>query len=421
LRRYWPTIVLLLGLLLVGGLAVGNILNTPSFERGPYVPTLSADPRQAAVEATIFVVAIALVLGGIVSMGVFLAITFVRLNSLLAANWASASAPTRSAGSKPAASNQGLAVPLTGSRSLMIFWVVIVVAVIGFQVLRYWNDPRPFGYLPSLGELASMPVFRLPGTHINGLPPFIAGPGDDVTAAQLMVLIVGIALVGAAVTGVAMAKGLERLDRTVTTADKLPPTLPDKLIPMVEQQIQQLRSPRPKRMPGNPVDGMLIAANAALVLVILGIVAFYVVPSYTGVAAIDQALEATRVASLVTPTAIPTARPDQLDVLKEELAALPPGNATSGSTLYNGKGGCVACHSLTPDQVIVGPSQAGLASRAGDRKPGYSAELYIYESIAHPNDFIVTGFQPNLMPQDFKQRFAPPEMADLIAYLMTLE
>jgi hypothetical protein len=78
---------------------------------------------------------------------------------------------------------------------------------------------------------------------------------------------------------------------------------------MVEQQIQQLRAPRKKRRPGNPVDAMLIAANGMLLLVILGIVAFYVLQSYIGVAAIDQVLEATRMAALDTATVAPTAGP----------------------------------------------------------------------------------------------------------------
>jgi L-cysteine S-thiosulfotransferase len=422
LRRYWLTIFLLLGLLLVGGLAVVNILNTPSYARGPYMPTLSSDPQQATVEATIFVVSMAVIIGMTIGLGIFLAITFARLNALIAAHWAEISAPApRSSGTKPAATSQGLPIPFSSNRSAIIFWVVVVLAVVGFQVLRFWNDPRPFGYLPNLAQLASMPVFKLPGSHINGLPTFIAGPGDAVTAAQLLVLTVALALGGVGVLGVSLAKGLERLDRTVAIADKLPPSLPDKLIPMVEQQIQQLRAPRKKRLPGNPIDGMLIAANAVLLLVILGIVAFYVLPSYTGVAAIDQALEATKMAALVTATVAPTAGPSDKDVLEAELAALPPGNATNGEATFKGKGGCVACHSLEPDKVIVGPSQAGVATRAPTRKPGYSPELYIYESITHPNAFVVPSFQPGLMPQDFKQRLTPQEISDLIAYLLTLK
>jgi len=127
------------------------------------------------------------------------------------------------------------------------------------------------------------------------------------------------------------------------------------------------------------------------------------------------------VAALVTATVAPTAGPDEHDILQGELAALPAGNAANGEAIAKGKGGCVACHSLVPDQVIVGPSWAGVATRAATRKPGYSPDLYLYESITHPNNFVVPGFQPNIMPQTFKQTLSPQEISDLIAFLSTLK
>src|SRR5690606_36271011 len=84
--------------------------------------------------------------------------------------------------------------------------------------------------------------------------------------------------------------------------DELPPTLPDRLLPTVEQRIEQLRQPQPRRLPGNPIDTFLVALNVLLLLVIAGIVALFVVPSYSGVAEVDQAVEATRMAALVTAT-----------------------------------------------------------------------------------------------------------------------
>ena len=81
----------------------------------------------------------------------------------------------------------------------------------------------------------------------------------------------------------------------------------------------------------------------------------------------------------------------------------------------------MACHSLEPGVRIVGPSQAGLATRAGTRRPGYSAELYIYESITRPNAYIVDTFQPDLMPKTFKETLKPQDLANLIAFLLTLK
>ena len=75
---------------------------------------------------------------------------------------------------------------------------------------------------------------------------------------------------------------------------------------------------------------------------------------------------------------------------------VPVGDAANGETLFsqptigaNNAPGCITCHSLEPDVVIVGPSQAGLATRAETRVPGQSAEDYIRNSITHPNDYVV--------------------------------
>jgi len=124
------------------------------------------------------------------------------------------------------------------------------------------------------------------------------------------------------------------------------------------------------------------------------------------------------VARTSPPAATTPAANDPPDVLQAELSALPAGDATSGKTLFTAVG-CVSCHSLNPGVRIVGPSLAGVANRAATRRPGYSAELYIYESITRPNAYIVDGYPSGVMPPDFKQRLKPQELADLIAFLMT--
>ncbi len=79
---------------------------------------------------------------------------------------------------------------------------------------------------------------------------------------------------------------------------------------------------------------------------------------------------------------------------------------------------CSTCHSLQPDVVIVGPSLAGVASRAGSRVAGLSAEEYIRTSIVHPSAFIVAGFQ-DVMQKNFGDVLSSGQINDLIAYLMT--
>ena len=45
---------------------------------------------------------------------------------------------------------------------------------------------------------------------------------------------------------------------------------------------------------------------------------------------------------------------------------------------------CASCHAIVPDTVILGPSLAGIAPRAGERLPGVDAESYIRSSILAP-------------------------------------
>lgn len=83
--------------------------------------------------------------------------------------------------------------------------------------------------------------------------------------------------------------------------------------------------------------------------------------------------------------------------------------------------GCNTCHSLTPDQVIVGPSLAGVGTRAETRVSGMTAEDYIRESILHPDNYVVEGFDPGVMVQVWEQTLTTEQVDNLIAYLLTLK
>jgi cytochrome c oxidase subunit 2 len=93
--------------------------------------------------------------------------------------------------------------------------------------------------------------------------------------------------------------------------------------------------------------------------------------------------------------------------------------------------GCNACHSLD-GSVIVGPSWQGLYGHEVTLTSGETVtadEEYIRNSILNPNDQIVEGFAPNVMPQTFASQFADEEakydgqiniIDDLIAFIQTL-
>ncbi len=119
---------------------------------------------------------------------------------------------------------------------------------------------------------------------------------------------------------------------------------------------------------------------------------------------------------LVTATMTPV--PTATRVPGGGLEALPKGDATAGKTVFTAAG-CGVCHSLEPNVKIVGPSLAGVATRATTRKPGYSAERYLYESITNPNAYVVEGFAPDLMPKTFKDTLSPQDLANVMAFLLT--
>lgn len=106
----------------------------------------------------------------------------------------------------------------------------------------------------------------------------------------------------------------------------------------------------------------------------------------------------------------------------------PVGDAANGEALFaqptigaNNAPGCITCHSLEPDVVIVGPSQAGLATRAETRVAGQSAEEYIRTSITEPNAYVVEGFAEGVMYQNYATDLTAEEINDLIAYTLTLK
>ncbi len=81
---------------------------------------------------------------------------------------------------------------------------------------------------------------------------------------------------------------------------------------------------------------------------------------------------------------------------------------------------CAQCHVLVPDTVVIGPSLAGVATRAESRIPGYDAQAYIEESILSPKSYIVEGF-PDTMPTNFAKELTSEEFQGIVAFLMTMK
>jgi nitric oxide reductase subunit C len=84
------------------------------------------------------------------------------------------------------------------------------------------------------------------------------------------------------------------------------------------------------------------------------------------------------------------------------------------------KQNCSTCHSTKPGTIIVGPSLAGIATRAHNRVEGWDSHEYIQTSIIKPSAYVVDGFT-DLMPSNFGKSLSGEELEAVIAYLLTLE
>lgn len=96
------------------------------------------------------------------------------------------------------------------------------------------------------------------------------------------------------------------------------------------------------------------------------------------------------------------------------------GEKLFASAVIGTQAGCVTCHSLTPGETIVGPSMAGIASRAGSTVSGQSAEEYIRESILTPDAHLVETFPAGTMPQVWGDELSDEQLNQIVAYLLTL-
>lgn len=94
---------------------------------------------------------------------------------------------------------------------------------------------------------------------------------------------------------------------------------------------------------------------------------------------------------------------------------------------------CSGCHSTAEGVQLVGPSLAGIATRAAERMkdPAYrgqakTPEEYVRESILSPSLFVVPGATfsaggRSFMPDNFDRALQANQIDQLVAYLMTLK
>lgn len=102
---------------------------------------------------------------------------------------------------------------------------------------------------------------------------------------------------------------------------------------------------------------------------------------------------------------------------KEAEAAMPQ---ERGKALFNDPNlGCFLCHTVAGSGGTRGPDLTHIATRAGTRRPGMSAEDYLKESLLNPGAYVVPPYD-NIMPP-LAQRLSADQLRDLLSYLLSLK
>lgn len=96
------------------------------------------------------------------------------------------------------------------------------------------------------------------------------------------------------------------------------------------------------------------------------------------------------------------------------------GDIARGEVIFHQESGimpsCVSCHD---GESPASPDLTGYGAVAGERVEGENAHEYTFYSIAEPGRYILEGYG-NAMYNQYDENYTPQEMADLIAYLLSL-
>ncbi|MBW3535725.1 MAG: c-type cytochrome [Gemmatimonadetes bacterium] len=90
----------------------------------------------------------------------------------------------------------------------------------------------------------------------------------------------------------------------------------------------------------------------------------------------------------------------------------------AGEELYNGAGGCLACHgsgARAPNLLTAGAGGGTIGQRCGERVSGQDCKTYLHESLVNPAAYVVEGFDP-IMP-DASIALSENQIWALVAYL----
>jgi cytochrome c551/c552 len=99
------------------------------------------------------------------------------------------------------------------------------------------------------------------------------------------------------------------------------------------------------------------------------------------------------------------------------------GEAAAGKQVFHeiSTPACGACHSLEPDKVIVGPSLAHIGTTALYQEAGLSAAEFLHRAIVEPDADLAPGFAAKVMPTTYSAQLTEEQVADLVAFLLSLK
>jgi mono/diheme cytochrome c family protein len=86
------------------------------------------------------------------------------------------------------------------------------------------------------------------------------------------------------------------------------------------------------------------------------------------------------------------------------------GNPAAGKKLFDDNG-CGGCHTFK-----AAGANGKIGPNLDDALKGKDAE-FVKTSITDPNAEIASGFQPNIMPQNYGSQLTSEQIADLVAFL----
>lgn len=107
--------------------------------------------------------------------------------------------------------------------------------------------------------------------------------------------------------------------------------------------------------------------------------------------------------------------PEALDLSGD---ASPEALVAAGERVFNGAGGCTACHGLgtrAPNLLADHAGEGAIGARCGDREPGKDCKAYLWEAMTAPGAYLVAGFE-NIMP-DMRRQMPEDQIWAAIAFL----